>query len=274
VSTGRSKGGVSAFIHKRYFPQDVDATVAKVAPIMLSTADYRLEEFLNQVGTEQCRENIHDFQRLVLQKRKELKPFFEALASKYKLEFNTLGYDGALEFAVSEFEFYFWQFGPHPCADIPNEKTFPEDIFKYFSKKTWIGSYADSDIITYGNPITYQLYTQMGYYRLVTDHFHDLLTVDKSPSYRDFLPKDVSFKYDIEPMKDIAKWLETKGNNMIYLYGSIDPYIAASVKLSDQVDALKIIQKNAGHRFLLQKLDDKELVYQKLEEWLGVTIKR
>src|SRR4029453_18614710 len=41
LTTGHSKGGMTAVYHRRFFPDDVDATVAYVAPISFSRADDR-----------------------------------------------------------------------------------------------------------------------------------------------------------------------------------------------------------------------------------------
>ena len=43
ISTGASKGGKTAVFHRRFFPDDVDATVAYVAPFLLSPEDERFD---------------------------------------------------------------------------------------------------------------------------------------------------------------------------------------------------------------------------------------
>ncbi|MCD4730982.1 MAG: hypothetical protein K8R74_10300, partial [Bacteroidales bacterium] len=54
--------------------------------------------------------------------------------------------------------------------------------------------------------------------------------------------------------------------------GEIDPWTAGAVELTGASNALKIIQPGANHSILLAGLDQKELVYSKLEEWLDVTV--
>ncbi|MGW8265532.1 MAG: S28 family serine protease, partial [Longimicrobiales bacterium] len=67
VSTGASKGGKTAVFHRRFFPDDVDATVAYVAPFLLSPEDARFEPYLRTRGTPEEREAIYAFQRMLLE---------------------------------------------------------------------------------------------------------------------------------------------------------------------------------------------------------------
>ncbi|MFN3695514.1 MAG: S28 family serine protease, partial [Ignavibacterium sp.] len=62
ITTGISKGGSTVIFHKRFYPDDVDATVAYVAPINRSPEDQRVYEWLKNVSTEECRKKVHGFQ--------------------------------------------------------------------------------------------------------------------------------------------------------------------------------------------------------------------
>ena len=78
INTGYSKGGMTAVYHRRFYPDDVDATVAIAAPFKFSTSDERYPEFLLTIGTPQARQRVYDFQRLALERRGTLVPLFEA----------------------------------------------------------------------------------------------------------------------------------------------------------------------------------------------------
>ena len=72
ISTGISKGGQTALFHRRFYTDDVNATVAYVAPIPLADEDPRLNEFLETLGDESCREQMKRYQKRLLENRKEL----------------------------------------------------------------------------------------------------------------------------------------------------------------------------------------------------------
>lgn len=50
VNTGASKGGMTSIYHRRFYPSDLEGTVADVAPLSFGTADPRYIEFVEQVG--------------------------------------------------------------------------------------------------------------------------------------------------------------------------------------------------------------------------------
>lgn len=70
ITTGISKSGVTALIHRRFYPNDVDATVAYVAPFCLGVEDPRYDDFLlNQVSTAACRKKNHRFPETAVGKK-------------------------------------------------------------------------------------------------------------------------------------------------------------------------------------------------------------
>src|SRR5690606_40029894 len=74
VSTGISKGGTTAIIHRAFYPDDVDLTVSYVAPLNFAREDERLISFFDKVGTEEIRARIRDFQIEVLSRRDSIYP--------------------------------------------------------------------------------------------------------------------------------------------------------------------------------------------------------
>ena len=55
ISTGASKGGMTSIYHRRYYPSDVDGTVAYVAPSdVLNREDSAYDRFFATVGTRRA----------------------------------------------------------------------------------------------------------------------------------------------------------------------------------------------------------------------------
>jgi hypothetical protein len=52
LSTGGSKGGMTAIFYRRFFPDDVDGSVPYVAPISYAAPDTRYPPFIDTVGTD------------------------------------------------------------------------------------------------------------------------------------------------------------------------------------------------------------------------------
>jgi len=69
LNTCISKGGQTALAHRTFFPNDVNLTVAYVAPLNFGVEDGRHEPFLSQVGSELSREKIRNFQFEILKRK-------------------------------------------------------------------------------------------------------------------------------------------------------------------------------------------------------------
>jgi hypothetical protein len=73
-------------------------------------------------------------------------------------------------------------------------------------------------------------------------------------------------------MEDIIEWLETTGNQIIYLYGEQDPWTAAAIGEPTLTNAVRIVQPEANHQLRIVNLDERERVVAALEEWLDLDI--
>jgi hypothetical protein len=175
--------------------------------------------------------------------------------------------------SVLEYPFAFWQYGPSDCGDIPEEGATAQQIFNSLQMINSI-NYLSDELINYYEPHYYQAYTQFGYYRLITDSLQDVLTSSSRYSYVDLAPHDVDIEFDPTVMPDIISWLQSSGDQIIYIYGEQDPWSAAAIELTGPADALKVVQPFGDHTVRISSLIEKEAVYNKLEEWLGITISR
>ena len=77
ISRGASKSGQAALFHRRFYPDDVRATIAYVAPIFFRDLDMRIDEYIKTIGTEDCRNELLNFQRRCLEDRDSLLPYFQ-----------------------------------------------------------------------------------------------------------------------------------------------------------------------------------------------------
>lgn len=270
VSSGASKSGQTALFHRRFFPQDVDATVAYVAPIVFGTSDERFIPFMENVGDEDCRAAQNNFERILLQKRDSLVPRFVDWFSHKGFSFS-LDPDEAFEYAILEYHFAFWQFNRVPCDSIPGDGASVEELFEHLTEVVWMDLFSDSRLYYYA-PYHYQALTQNGYPSYVTDHIADLLEFVSDPGAHFFLPMEVNTTYDPSAILDIDRWLRTEGDNIVYIYGEIDPWSAAMLEPGETTNAFRIVQPGGDHGVRIDDLDERSRVIDSLEAWLAVEI--
>lgn len=269
ISTGISKGGETVLIYKSKYPWDVEVAVPYVAPLINGQEDPRTEEHIKTVGAKECRDKITAFQRAVLSNREEAIEAYQNFATEKGMSFNEVSIEEALEYAVLEFPFSFWQWGGN-CDDIPAADATGKEQMDYINAIVGLSFYNDK---TYYDllPSYYQHMVELGYYGFDTTPVKDLIQVVHEPTNLRFAPKDVDLTYNPEYMKQVRDFVENKGNKILYIYGEYDTWGACAPTPKPHVDALKMVLPKASHRTRIKHfpLKDQERIYEKLRFWLG-----
>ncbi len=173
ISSGASKSGETVLFNRRFYPEDVDATVAYVAPLLLSTEDPRCQPFLESIGTPEEREAIRSFQRRLLMSRDSLLDRFRAWYPAHNLTLS-LPAGPAFEGEVMGYEWAFWQYRNREIADIPGPGATYDDMLENLAAVSGIGGSADENLHYY-RPYVYQAYTEIGYPARDFSYLEDLL---------------------------------------------------------------------------------------------------
>lgn len=255
VNSGISKGGQTAMYHRRFYPNDVDASVCYVAPLNLTREEPRIHEFLNTVGSPECREKIKQFQQLALENRVELLPLIKwySIGKEYRYP---MGLETAFEYAVLEYSFAFWQWGGSSCDSIPGDEATTDELLDHLLKVSGFYYYSETGVNYYA-PFIYQAYTEIGYYNYDTSDFTGLLKAAQPNASNIILaPPNVTLTYHPESMRDINDWIQNEGNNMIFIYGELDTWSASAVQLNGKTNALKVVQKGGSHKTRIKTLHE------------------
>jgi len=277
LTTGASKGGMTSLFHRRFFPDDVDATLALVAPIdypedAVQSPTNRYITFLNNVGTDAtCRQKLKDFQNLALARRAAMKTRMEQAAA-----FTLLGEDRALEFAVEEMPFIFWQYGSQSnCSKIPAATATDDQVFQFLDDTVAVASYGDDDLAAF-LPYYHQSVTQLGY---PTDDESYLvgLMFPGADTAQAYVPSDIpTTPYDNgAAMHDIQDFISTSGTRIMLIYGQNDPWSSGQVDLGAATDSFKYISPAGNHGSSIGTLaqPDQDEASATVLRWLGVSAK-
>lgn len=269
ISTGASKGGKTAVFHRRFFPDDVDATVAYVAPFMFSVEDPRFEPYLRSTGTPEGRAAIHDFQRRLLERKEELLPLFAGWFSQNGITYSLPPAPGFESAAVS-YEWGFWQRHVFDYDEIPGPEATGEEMVNHLAQVVRLHFQSDVNR-DYFKAYIYQVYTEIGTANLDAPHLADLLEEERlDVRVRYSFPPDLEFVFRPESIPDVVQWVEDEGDEIVYIYGEVDPWTAGQVELAGAADAIKVIQPEADHGVKIMDLDLRDMVLETLEGWLGL----
>jgi hypothetical protein len=278
LTTGASKGGMTSLFHKRFFPDDVDGTVAYVAPIdypedAVASPTNRYFVFLENVGTDPaCRQKLKDFQNTVLARRVAMKAKMIALSTYTAI----LGEDRALEFAVEELPFIFWQYGSQSrCNTIPATTATDDAVFKFFDDTIDVTAYGDADLLDF-LPYYHQSASQLGYPAADESYLTGLMypAEDTAAAY---VPGSVGAPtYDNGvAMHDVTSWIATSGSHIMLIYGQNDPWSAGAVSLGEATDSFKYIVPGGNHGSSIAGLPTaaKDEATATVLRWAGVMMK-
>jgi PS-10 peptidase S37 len=275
ISSGASKGGMTSVYHRKFFPNDVDGTIAYVAPHSFGTSDPRYLDFVANLGEPDCRAKLNDFQREVLSRRTAMMDSMGAMASAHGDTFELLGVDKAFETAALELPFTFWQyFDATRCADIPTAISTDADVWTFFSEICSPLLWSDSQVLGF-EPYFWQAAIELGYPALEESHVADLLQypgIDVPSTYIVPGPGKTP-TFDPEAMKDVSNWLGTQGERVLFVYGQTDPYSAAAFDIGSAKDSFKFFAAGKNHSAALVDLveTDRSVAFDALERWTGKT---
>ncbi len=271
VSTGVSKGGETVLFHRRFHPEDVDATVAYSAPLLFSTDDPRLMPYLQSVETNLERAAIHTFQRALLERKDQLLDDFGAWFPQHGYTYS-LPLAPEFESAVSAYEWEFFQRHVFGVSDIPAADAPDAAMVAHLAQVVRL--HFDSDVLRdYFSAYIYQALTELGYPHIDVDHLADLLDEESLDVHEVYgFPPDLELQYRPDVIPDVLQWIQTQGDGIILLYGGLDPWAGGAVELTGATDALEIVQPGADHGVTIDGLDRRDEVLAKLSEWLGMQV--
>ena len=177
--------------------------------------------------------------------------------------------------AVLEYPFAFWQWG-HSCSEIPSEESTLEESVEYFMKIDPLSLFNDALIEKYGSHY-YQAATEMGYCGYEIKDFKKYLVsipTNTNP-HATFLPEKMPAEFDGELLKKVHEWLDSDGNEFIYIYGVNDTWTSCAVPESSSVDAEWFFMYGKHHgNARIRNMNDsnKERLISALENWLSLKI--
>ena len=274
LTSGASKGGMTAIYHRRFYPDDVDGTVPYVAPISFGAPDARYSPFLDTLGPADCRQAVRDVAvEMLANRRAALLTRTQAQADADHLAYNRIAIGPAVESAVASLEWSFWQyFGVSQCPKVPALDASDDDMFKFLDQVS-PPSDNDDDQIGAFDAYYYQSYFQLGYPDGGAAYLDTYLQY-KDSDYDGALPTALPTYDGGAAMADIDQYVREHGDRLLFVYGQWDPWTGGEYDLGGARDSLRLIQAEGTHGSHITSLGqpDRSAAYGKLEAWTGVPL--
>jgi PS-10 peptidase S37 len=276
LSTGGSKGGMTSVYFRRFYPRDVDATVAYVAPNDVIDSRDVYERFLDNVGTgPACRDRLTAIQRETLLRRDELVARMTTWAQAQGYTYTGLfgSADRALEFMVVDTAFAFWQYQLQAdCATVPAADVSTDQLWAFLDKVDGFAFYTDQGIEPYV-PYYFQAGTQLGSPAPAERHLRDLLRYPGGSVPRSFVPADIPMRFHPLAMVDVDTWVRWAGRSLMFVYGENDPWSAEPFRLGPGTrDSFSYTVRGGNHGSRIAQLPEEQrtTATATIMRWAGV----
>jgi hypothetical protein len=130
--------------------------------------------------------------------------------------------------------FGFWQSEPEPesaCSSVPKPGAPAAVVWDWFDQQVGLNTYNDQWLAVY-DPYYYQAASQLGSPDAYDSCLSDLLRYPGASEPATYLPLSLKPKrFDYLAMPDIDFWVKSQGQQLLFVYGSNDPWGAEPVEL-------------------------------------------
>ena len=273
ISTGGSKGGMTAIFYRRFYPDDVDGTVPYVAPISFSLLDPRYPPFIGAVGPSPCHQAVRDLAiELITNRRAAISSRAAAQASQKGFAYTRVLIGPAVESAIESLEWSFWQYyGINSCSQVPAITATDDALFTFLDTITPVADSDDAAVAKF-DAYYYQSYFQLGYPDDGTTYLKPYYLYTDA-DYAGALPTAQPVYDGGAAMRDIDDFVQHQGSRFVFVYGEWDPWTGGAFALGNATDSLELVQPQGTHGSKLAHLapPDTQAAYDKLAAWTGVT---
>lgn len=271
ISTGISKGGQTAMSHRKFFPDDVDVTVAYVGPLNFSVEDGRHEPYIaHKSGNAKQRKAVLNFQLEAFKRKTQLLPLLKDYSEEKKYTYK-MPLGEVFDYCVLEYSFSFWQWG-NSTDEIPAASASNQEVFDYLMKVA-SSDYFSEEGIEPTRPFFVQAARELGYYGYDTRKFRRYLSIASAKNYlgKIFLSEDMHIVFEPNTMKELHQFIQQTDSKMMFIYGENDPWSATGVNIPKKENLVKAVLKGGSHRTRINTFPDeqKEKLISILKNWLN-----
>jgi hypothetical protein len=249
VSTGASKGGITATYHSYFFPDDLNGFVPYVAPASRSRMDQNYQIYLDSRLTSECAQRVRSVQIAALTTRRPvmLAKVGEAVGSM------EIAPD-YLDILDARFDWAFWQYyGEKYCPQVPNDAASDEAFWNFFAKMSGLfgPDPATAEEMSNG-ALSYEWLTEQGFAFQIGGHVLPLLqseyaTQTMEESFIEQFPDVPLPVYDGSVTRAARHWATHYAENMLLIYGQFDPWSGGALDEPERPTSARFFVPGATH---------------------------
>jgi len=250
VSTGASKGGITAIYHAYRYPDDLDGTIPYVAPGSRARIDTAYQDFLNTSLPSPCGQGIRDAQVAAVTTRRTM---MISRLSQIAPGSETL----YLEYMVGYLDWAYWQyFGVEHCFAVPTATSTDDAFWDFIYTYSGFGAARRSpgipDDFMSNGALSYEWLTEQGFALQLNAQIRPYLVepIVLGTMEETFVAQfpDVTLPpYDGRVTAEARAWARDLAENMLLVYGAYDPWSGGSIDAPVQASSARFFVPDATH---------------------------
>lgn len=264
IATGESKGGLAATTYRWKYPDDVDVTVARVAPFLYGMNDRRDEAFFKDEKRKNKVSKIYKLQEEALKRSDNLANLLKTKLPPDHGLYKLYNDKEILELLIYYYSYMFWQYSEGinfvPPPTIGDSALLSTILKPFFGE---IAVFVDND----GIAREYLSLTELGTNKITINNGLNF-SYDIDKLFSRLLDGIEVPEYNPEIMIEFYKWIKEDGNNMIYIFGEDDPLTRFQIDIGDKTNAKKFFVKGQSHLIRLPSMTNYDDFLITLSTWL------
>jgi len=260
VSTGASKGGITATYHKYFFPDDVDGAIPYVAPASRARIDPAYQDYLAENLPAGCAGRLRDVQVAALTTRRTmmLRRLTDIVGPGAEAEW--------LEQLTESFDWSFWQYwGQSYCNQVPRSSASNAEFWQFFHDFSYLGWGASPSSNPMGSDgaLYYEWLTEQGFALQTNSAVAPLLEQPSAlatmeDNFRAMFPAVALPEYDGAVTAAVRSWVRDEAEDVLLIYGQYDPWSGGAMAAPAMTSSARYFVPAATHGAQISALAEEE----------------
>lgn len=272
ISTGASKGGITALYYKYFFPDDVDGSVPYVAPASRQRVDPVYQTYLEENLPNPCAQTLRNLQVAALTTRRDamLQKIRELYGSGYETFY--------LEYMIASMDWGFWQAaGVEACTYVPPSDATDDQVWEFiYNFVGGGGAHPAVDEEKSEGALYYEWLTEQGFALQIGRHIAPLLhDPDATPTMEErfnyMFPGVDLPAYNGSVTAMTRAWARDQAENVVLIYGQFDPWSGGAIDPPVKASSARYFVPEASHGAAITSLPaaERDAALAKISLMLG-----
>jgi hypothetical protein len=214
-----------------------------VAPASRARVDTAYQPRMTQVLPQACAQGIREVQKAALGTRRTF------VAGKLA---ELGGSEVDLEYAVSRFDWGFWQYyGAEYCSYVPTTASTNDAFWEFFAAFAGFSAPAPMNLEYSNGALYYEWLTEHGFAHQINDAVMSLLAPGARSSmeddFRAMFPSVTLPAYDGSVTRDVREWVRDEAENLLLVYGDFDPWSGGAMDAPTRSSSGRFFVPSATH---------------------------